>query len=154
MQPARQNHQPANQPKGHQISRKDLYMYPRKHFLGKKGRFWVKNPHFYGRKQKFWYSHNGKSPTHLVCIVFWSGTAPNGPKMPLLAQNNHKCILWAKFGRFWANNPNFYGRKQKFGIAIFVNRAYHQYTRGYVIFIFSYILYIWTTPHSEKIPVS
>ena len=26
-----------------------------------------------------------------------------------LAQNYQKCIFWAKFGRFWAINPNSYG---------------------------------------------
>ena len=32
--------------------------------------------------------------------------APNEPARPLCAQES---ILWAKFGRFWAKNPNLYG---------------------------------------------
>ena len=28
-----------------------------------------------------------------------------------LAQNNQKNMFWAKFGRFWAKNPNLYGKK-------------------------------------------
>ena len=31
-----------------------------------------------------------------------------------LAQNDQKYQFRAKFGRFWAKNPNFYWRKQKF----------------------------------------
>ena len=111
-------------------------------------------------------------------IVFWSGTKSNGPKMPIIGP---KCQFCAKFGRFWAINPIFWGKGVKLlvpsyresnetpfscwnhwsvrlqlaargenvlfwpknldiwgqksifcmVIAIFVNRAYHQYTRGY-----------------------
>ena len=41
---------------------------------------------------------------------------PKGHKMSRqgLAQNEQKCQFQAKFGRFWAKNPNFYWRKQKF----------------------------------------
>ena len=31
-----------------------------------------------------------------------------------LAQNEQKCHFRAKFGLFWAKNPNFYQRNQKF----------------------------------------
>merc|ERR1711923_545602 len=31
-----------------------------------------------------------------------------------LAQIDQKCQIWAKFGRFWAKNPSFYWRNQKF----------------------------------------
>ena len=31
-----------------------------------------------------------------------------------LAQNDQKCRFWAKFGCYWAKNPNSYWRKQKF----------------------------------------
>ena len=31
---------------------------------------------------KFCYLHIWKPPRHLVCIVFWLGRGPNGPKMP------------------------------------------------------------------------
>ena len=37
--------------------------------------------------------------------------APNEPKRPTCAQES---IFWAKFGLFWAKNPNLYGRKQTF----------------------------------------
>ena len=36
-----------------------------------------------------------------------------------LAQNDLKCIFWAKFGCFGAKISNFYGRKQKFLVPIF-----------------------------------
>ena len=73
-------------------------------FLSKNGSFWAKHPNFFcegakilvhtyhktrpnpnfsGKKQKFCYPHYGKPPRHLVRIVFWSGMAPNGPKMPI-----------------------------------------------------------------------
>ena len=49
--------------------------------------------------------------------------APQPPTDPLtghrrslhgLAQIDQKCQFWAKFGRFWAKNPFFYWRNQKF----------------------------------------
>ena len=49
-------------------------------------------------------------PRHLVYIVFWSGMEPNGSNVPN-AQNDHKCIFWAKFDRFWAKNANLNGSK-------------------------------------------
>ena len=52
-----------------------------------------------------------KTPKHLVCIVFWSGMGSNGPKRPIFDQKSH---FWAKFGRLWAQNPNFYENKKKF----------------------------------------
>ena len=30
------------------------------------------------------------------------------------ASNGQKCQIWAKFGGFWAKNPNYYWRNQKF----------------------------------------
>ena len=45
-----------------------------------------------------------KPPRHLVWIVFWLGKELNGPKIPIFGQN-------AKFGLFWAKNPNIYGSK-------------------------------------------
>ena len=59
--------------------------------LGKIGPFLGQNSNFCGRNQKFWYQHSGKAPQHLVCIVFWSGMRPNGPKMTCLGQ---KSIFW------------------------------------------------------------
>ena len=49
-----------------------------------------------------------KQPRHLICIVFWSATGSNGPKMPIFGE---KSQFWAKFGRLWVKNPNFYGSK-------------------------------------------
>ena len=45
---------------------------------------------------------------------------PTGHQMSRqgLTQNDQKCQFWAKLGCFWANNPNFYWRKQKFGTHI------------------------------------
>ena len=40
-----------------------------------------------------------KTPRQLVCIIVWSATGSNRPKMPIFGQ---KCQFWAKFGRFWA----------------------------------------------------
>ena len=37
--------------------------------------------------------------------------APNEPTRPICAQER---LFLAKFCRFWAKNPNFYGRTQKF----------------------------------------
>ena len=51
-----------------------------------------------------------KPPRQLVCIVFWSGSRSNGPKMPIFGP---KCQFWAKFGRFWAQNPIFWGQGVK-----------------------------------------
>ena len=41
---------------------------------------------------------------------------PTGHRKNLhgLAHINQKCQFWAKFGRFWAKNPFFYWRNQKF----------------------------------------
>ena len=41
-----------------------------------------------------------------------------------LTQNDQKCQFWAKLGCFWANNPNFYWRKQKFGTHITVKTLF------------------------------
>ena len=40
-----------------------------------------------------------KPPRHFVCIIFWSATGPNGPKMTIFGQ---KSQFWANFGRLWA----------------------------------------------------
>ena len=52
-----------------------------------------------------------KTPRQLVCIIVWSATGSNRPKMPIFGQ---KCQFWAKFGRFWAKNPFFGGLEQNF----------------------------------------
>ena len=46
---------------------------------------------------------------HLVRIIFCRAWDKMGQKSQYMAQNDQKCILWAKFGRFWAKNPNSYG---------------------------------------------
>ena len=61
---------------------------------------------------KSFVTHVTENPSrYLVRIVFWSPMGSNGPKMPIFDQ---KYQFWAKFGRFWAKNPNFHGSKQKF----------------------------------------
>ena len=52
-----------------------------------------------------------KRPRQLVCIIVWSTRGSNRPKMPIFGQ---KCQFWAKFGGFWARDPFFYWRNQKF----------------------------------------
>ena len=64
---------------------------------------------FFGESKSFGTHIKDKPPRHLVRIVLWSGVGQNGPKSQYLAQNYQKCIFWAKFGRFWAINPNSYG---------------------------------------------
>ena len=52
------------------------------------GRNSAKNPNFYGGNLKFWYSHDGKPPRHLVCIVFSGRTwNQNGQKGQCLVKN-------------------------------------------------------------------
>ena len=101
-----------------------------------------KKPLFYGRKQKFWYPHIRKTTP---CSHFF-GQARNqmDQKNHYFAQNDQKCIFWAKFGYFWAKNPNFNERKQKlwypqkgkttrylvfcYGIPNFVNRSFFYFS--------------------------
>ena len=61
-----------------------------------------------GESKSFGSHVTEKPPRHLVRIVFWSGIGSNGPKMPIFGQESQ---FWAKFGRLWAKNPNFYGSK-------------------------------------------
>ena len=77
-------------------------MCPRKHILGQIWLFWGKNPNFYERNQKFWYPHNKKTPRHHVRIVFGQARDQVDHVGQYLAQNDQKCIFWAK-------NPDFYG---------------------------------------------
>ena len=42
-----------------------------------------------------------------------------------LAKNDQKCQFQAKFGHFWAKNPNFYWRNQKFVTHITENPPRH-----------------------------
>ena len=80
-------------------------------FWAKYGHFWANNPIFYGRKQKFWYPYNRK--TRPRSHFFGRARNQMGQKNHYFAQNDQKCTFWAKFGYFWAKNPNFNERKQK-----------------------------------------
>ena len=77
-------------------------------FLGKKKLILT------GESKSFGTHITKKTPKLLVRIVFWSSKAQYGPKMLIFGRNDQKCIFWAKFGCFWAKNPNFYGSKYKF----------------------------------------
>ena len=88
-----------------------------------------------------------KPPRQLVPIVFWSGIKSNGPKMSIFGQNasfgSNLAVFGPKsnflaggsktFGTLISGNLDIWGKKSIFCIviAIFVNRAYHLYTRGY-----------------------
>ena len=50
------------------------------------------------------------------CLARYSprATTTNQMSRQGLAQNEQKCHFRAKFGLFWAKNPNFYWRNQKF----------------------------------------
>ena len=80
-------------------------------FWAKFGRFWAKNPFFTGEIKSFVTHITENPPRHLVHIVFCQASDKMCKKWQYLAQNDHKCRFWTKFGRFWAKNPNFYGSK-------------------------------------------
>ena len=71
-------------------------------FTAKFGHFWDKNPYSFGT------NITEKPHTHLVQIVIWSSMGSNWQKMTIFGKKKQ---FWANFGRFWAKNPNFYGRK-------------------------------------------
>ena len=48
---------------------------------------------------------------NLSALFFWSVIRSNGAKMPIFGP---KCQFLAKFGRFWAKNPIFWGAGSKF----------------------------------------
>ena len=77
-------------------------------FWAKFGRFGAKNPFFTGEIKSFVTHITKNPPRHLVHI------GQNVQKWQYLAQIDQKCQFWAKFGRFWAKNPFFYWRNQKF----------------------------------------
>ena len=47
---------------------------------------------------------------NLSALFFGQAFRSNGPKMPIFGP---KCQFWAKFGRFWAQNPIFLGQGVK-----------------------------------------
>ena len=63
-------------------------------FRAKFGPFWEKIPIFNGKSQIF--------GTHITVRHL---VGPYGPKMPIYGQ---KSQIWARFGRLWAKNPNFF----------------------------------------------
>ena len=46
----------------------------------------------------------------LHTLIVYMGMGPNGPKRPIFGP---KCQFLAKFGRFWAQNPIFWGQGVK-----------------------------------------
>ena len=116
---------------------------------------------FTGVSKKFDTHSRIEPPTHLVRIVFWLGIGSNGPKMPVLGQiflggwskilvpsyqgTNHTSFVLktltgtdsiGRQGRKCAiltRKIGYLGPKVIFcfGIAIFVNSAYYQYTQGF-----------------------
>merc|ERR1711952_108740 len=79
-------------------------------FWTKFGRFWAKNPKFLQVSKSFGTHTMEKPPRQFFRIVFWSGIRSNGPKMPIFGQIGQ---FLAKFGRFWARNPIFWGQGVK-----------------------------------------
>ena len=112
IQPAHQNHQTTNrapnEPARPIFAQESIFL----------GKIW---PLFYERKQKFWYPHNGQTTSATFPIVFWSAMGSNGPKMPMFGQNCQICILWTKFGCFWAKNLILTGVSKSFGTLITEN---------------------------------
>ena len=102
-------HTRTNPPTGHQMSRQGLFVPKKAYFRPNLDVFGQKVLIFMGGSKSFGTHVTEQPPGHLVCIVFWSGIGRNGQKMPIFGPKWPKCIFWAKFGRFWAKNPNFYG---------------------------------------------
>ena len=75
--------------------------------MGPNGPEWA-NLAVYGPKVLFLVGVSKRFGIHI--IVFWLGIGSNGPKKPIFGQ---KCKFWAKFGRFWANNPIIWGEGVK-----------------------------------------
>ena len=93
---------------------------PKCQFLAKFGRFWAQNPIFWGQGVKILVpSYRDSNETPFLCWKHWS------VRLQLAARG--KNVL------FWPKNLDIWGKKSIFCmvIAIFVNRAYHKYTRGY-----------------------
>ena len=90
------------------------------HFWAKFGRFWAKNPIFWGEGVKLLVpSYQESNETPFSCWKHWS------VRLQLAARGEN--VL------FWPQNLDIWGQKSIFCIviAIFVNGAYHKYTRGY-----------------------
>ena len=102
IQPARHNHQTTHQ----QGTKKACMAWPKSTKNANFGPnlvvFGQKILFFPGDSKSFDTHITEKPPRHLVCIVFWSGMAPNGPERPIFGPKWPKCLFWAKFGHFWA----------------------------------------------------
>ena len=97
---ARAPQQPTNQPKGHQMSQQGLYVPEKSYFGAKIAPFGPNIIIILGGSKSFGTNisenHLGTSFA-LFCGLAWHQM---GQKGQYLAQNNQKCIFWAKFGRF------------------------------------------------------
>ena len=90
------------QPTGHKMSQKCQYLAKNANF-GPSLAIFVPNILFIlGGSKSFGTHIPEKPPRHLVCIVLWSGTGPNGPKRPVL------CQIWPFLGK-----NTFLGRGSK-----------------------------------------
>ena len=77
------------------------------HQMDQKGHILGQISNCLAREQTFWYSHIRKPTRHLVPIVFFFRQSNKmDQKCKYLAPNDQKCQFFAKFGRFWAKNPN------------------------------------------------
>ena len=97
------NHNHNHRPTGHQMSRQGLYV-PKKAYFGPKILI------FTGGSKSFGTHVTEKPPWHLVqcSLLAWDQM---GQRCQCLALNDHKYIIWAKSGCFWAKIPSCNGRK-------------------------------------------
>ena len=93
---------------------------PKCQFWAKFGSFWAQNPIIWGQGVKILVpSYRDSNETPFSCWKHWS------VRLQLAASRKNV--------RFWPKNLELWGKKPIFCIviAIFVNGAFHQYTRGY-----------------------
>ena len=76
--------------------------WPKMHILDKIWPFWAKNSYLTGGSKSFGTHVTEKPPRHLVCIVFWSATGPNGPEMPIFGKMPNLVIFRSKIN-FWVD---------------------------------------------------
>ena len=111
---ARAPQPPFNQPKRHQISQEGLYVL-KKAYSGSKMAVLGQTALLCWEGAEVLiptYQKTTEAPcSH--CFIDWAWHQKDHIGQ-YLAQNDHKCIFWAKFGLLWAKNLTFYGRKQKF----------------------------------------
>ena len=95
---ARAPQPPTNQPTGHQMSRKGLYV-PKKAYFWEKWPFWAKYPNYFMKEQKFRYPLIRKPLRHIVCIVLSDG---HGSKWI------RKANIWPKMTKIAYFGSNFF----------------------------------------------